>query len=543
MQKAVLSTFSAMVPLPPSLAEAAWPDLLTSLCDSIRPLQLAPYRFKPIREAKPLDGDAMEIELVDLAAEARSLTSAWLIKAIEMMSSWYKELSWPVRVSTFPLVVSRLSECMSVRHLWVTRPSDLPLVDHAPSSSSPSSQQTPQPLYLAEVWRMAARAFVSVVNSGLPSINITTQSLIQQQQQQLATAQGGAAALTLTLPPGSPTSDTWDLLIKSFQMFLVGEGLIPSPPPPGDDEGEEITHLSLLPSFAAAALSSSSSSDDEEVQAMVLDCLGDTVLTSCQFAPLDSRLALIRILERGTHSELMTQDPSPSSSMTMMSQRPTEGGGGVNSSSNSLRFSHLGLSKLYVLCSRGGQDPSPAEQSVRCQLDIAQLALPIFVSRAELILTQYLSRSADEERSRLTTSLDGSDQQPGSIVDGVLVEKARHVLDLVAQLWVSPAVGSSLIASRPHLKPWMDVARARKRPKAPSSSTGGAEASKAATSTPSTQPAGEQTHLLALYGSLCECAASSDPAVRSVASGLLLKIGKDVGLLSGTTSSGQARAE
>ncbi len=56
-----------------------------------------------------------------------------------------------VRVSTFSTVVSCLSECMAVRHL---DPSD-------------------------ELWRSASAAFVTVVQSGLPSINITT--LTQQQ--------------------------------------------------------------------------------------------------------------------------------------------------------------------------------------------------------------------------------------------------------------------------------------------------------------------------------------------------------------------------
>jgi hypothetical protein len=88
---------------------------------------------------------------------------------------------------------------------------------------------------------------------------------------------------------------------------------------------------------------------------------------------------------------------------------------------------------------------------------------------------------------------------------------------------------------RPHLKPWMDVARARKRPKQASASGGGAGEALSSKPPLSHQPAvGEQTHLLALYGPLCECAASRDQAIRAVASSLLLKLGKDVGLLSGT---------
>lgn len=513
MQKGILSAYSAMVPLSSSIAEAAWPDLLSSLCDSIRPLQLAPYRFKPIKEPiKPSDKEIEDQE--DLAAESRSLTSAWLVKAIEIISSWYKELNWPVRVATFPLVISRLSQCMAVKHLYATQASDFPLLDRAPSSTSSSSpsppsgySQQPQPLYIPEVWRAAARAFVSVVQSGLPSINITTQSLIQQQLAASALATSTAAG-----PPSvPPNSETWDLLIRSFQMFLIGEGLDLAP--------ESEPHLAILPSFS----SSSSLPEDDEVQATVLDCLGDTVLTSCQFASLEARLALIKIMEKGTHSLL-----PPNSWAVPQGLNPNGGGGSSHSVNSSLRFSHLGLSKLYVLCSRGGQDPNPAEQSVRCQLDIAQLSLPIFVSRAESILTQYLSM---EGGGRVE-----EEDQPGASHDELLVEKARHVLDLVAQLWVSPSVGSSLVASRPHLKPWMDVARARKRPKQAVGVSGGG-ALEASHKAPA-PPLGEQTHLLALYGPLCECAASSDPTIRTLASGLLLKLGKDVGLLSSAGSVG-----
>lgn len=36
-----------------------------------------------------------------------------------------------------------------------------------------------------------------------------------------------------------------------------------------------------------------------------------------------------------------------------------------------------------------GQDSEPREQSVRCQLEVAQLALPVLVLRAEAILRRY----------------------------------------------------------------------------------------------------------------------------------------------------------
>jgi hypothetical protein len=49
---------------------------------------------------------------------------------------------------------------------------------------------------------------------------------------------------------------------------------------------------------------------------------------------------------------------------------------------------------------------------------------------------------------------------------------------------------------------------------------------------------GEQTHLLALFGALCACAAAPDARVPEGAGQLLLQVGNDVGLLDLSPSSG-----
>ncbi len=41
----------------------------------------------------------------------------------------------------------------------------------------------------------------------------------------------------------------------------------------------------------------------------------------------------------------------------------------------------------------------------------------------------------------------------------------------------------------------------------------------------------EQTHLLALYGALCECVAVRDVCVREAVGAMLLQLGSDVGML------------
>lgn len=58
-----------------------------------------------------------------------------------------------MRVATFPLLVGALSECMACRHL--------------PEGVAAAERDA-----IEDLWRAAARAFVTVVQTGLPSINI-----------------------------------------------------------------------------------------------------------------------------------------------------------------------------------------------------------------------------------------------------------------------------------------------------------------------------------------------------------------------------------
>ncbi len=56
-------------------------------------------------------------------------------------------------MATFPLLVGALSECMACRHL--------------PEGVAAAERDA-----IEDLWRAAARAFVTVVQTGLPSINI-----------------------------------------------------------------------------------------------------------------------------------------------------------------------------------------------------------------------------------------------------------------------------------------------------------------------------------------------------------------------------------
>ena len=85
------------------------------------------------------------------------------------------------------------------------------------------------------------------------------------------------------------------------------------------------------------------------------------VLCCAQFAPTEIRQALIRVIDLGARSPA-------SAAATVHTLLHT-----------TTRFPHLCLSKLYVLCSRGQDSSDPKEQSVRCQLEVAQVGVECVV--------------------------------------------------------------------------------------------------------------------------------------------------------------------
>lgn len=153
----------------------------------------------------------------------------------------------------------------------------------------------------------------------------------------------------------------------------------------------------------AAAGTGGTGGGDFDVQVLVLDCLSDTVLCACQYAPQEVRGALVGLLDAGAAEPMAGEAQAPATQ----------------------RFSHACLSRLNVLCSRGHEAGSGArpgsnssapqsarpsvdggvggaglgglfgggagaaaaaagasvDQSSRCQLEVAQLALPCFLGR------------------------------------------------------------------------------------------------------------------------------------------------------------------
>ncbi|GIL75246.1 hypothetical protein Vretifemale_5026 [Volvox reticuliferus] len=225
--------------------------------------------------------------------EARALSPLWMARVVELLAAWYRDqVSWQVRVATFPLLVGAMSECMACRHL---------LPQHQPQSGSQHPEGPQAQLILAgdlgevqaleELWRAAARGFVTVVQTGLPSINICSHQGQQPQQ---------------VLVPHS----TWPALARAFQMFFLATNLPPLQQPP--QEAQHALSLALAAAGGSSATASyfrrmSTCSEpvvamggtvlpppspeqiaaDFEITMAVLDCLSETVLGSCQHAPIE----------------------------------------------------------------------------------------------------------------------------------------------------------------------------------------------------------------------------------------------------------------
>jgi hypothetical protein len=181
-------------------------------------------------------------------------------------------------------------------------------------------------------------------------------------------------------------------------------------------------------------------------------------------------------------------------------------------------------------------------------LQIAKLAMSMFVARSEAVLRQYAHEEAQRQQQQvagqaaagLASSAEGGGgeaAEPAPLAPTpLLVDKALHVVQLLQGLYVAPAVSDSMVAWRPQLRPWLEVVRARRRQTlaamaAAAGATAGGSPMPRAAGASRTAPSGEQTHLLALYEALCEAAGVQEAGVRGPAVQMLLQVGKDVGLL------------
>lgn len=68
----------------------------------------------------------------------------------------------------------------------------------------------------------------------------------------------------------------------------------------------------------------------------------------------------------------------------------------------SSNFAHVCIRKMYVLCSRGG---GPAADPDGCLLEVARLALPVFMARCDAVLRAY---GEDQARVASTAGQQGA---------------------------------------------------------------------------------------------------------------------------------------
>ncbi|KAG2500662.1 hypothetical protein HYH03_001428 [Edaphochlamys debaryana] len=605
IQRAALAALSAM---PPAITSSnTWPAVLGVLCNMMRPYSTLALRAHaqqaaalqaacvvaqrragggmaappaPSLSSEPPSGlSSLQSSAekgpsgpgsrpaVDPLLEARAMSPVWMARIAELAAAWYRDhVTWQVRVATFPLLVGALSECMATRHLGPQLGAQIAAQQQQAAAAAAAVAQlggggagpaaggafalvlpdcAPEPL--DELWRSATKGFVTVVSTGLPSINICSQGHAQHVQ--------------------VPHS-TWPALARAFTMFLLASGLPHLHQPSVEAQAALAAAAAAAASAgaltprggasgrigegsvgggaaaAAAAAAAEAAAADLELTVAVLDCLSDTVLSSCQHAPVHVRRTLVEVLDAGAASAAAPATagvlPPPAATpgaaaaaalaATVAADRTTpydESGLPPNS-----RLSHVCLNKLYVLCSRGQEPPEQEGRETpvaRAQLEVAQLALPAFISRCEAVLSDFVreearggragagaqpptavaaaaSAAAPSAAAQAPAAAAGAGaggvsppttprRQPpplltsfpatpptaaggGASPASALHDKACHVLELLVQLRVVPAVSDALLPSRPHLRFWLEVSRAvRSGGSAPSPQVAAAAAS------------------------------------------------------------------
>ncbi|BDA41918.1 Protein MON2 homolog [Coccomyxa sp. Obi] len=438
VQKAVFTLLTSMAPVElPQL----WPDLIDLLLNLLKPHQLQP--------SEPANAPDTAAGTSSTNVNKHALSALSMEKVVDILAQLYRDQApWQARADTFAQVVAGLGACMVTRF------------------SCPEEN----------LWRAAAEAFNCVVAAGLPAVNIAYVNAEED-----------------------PPEQAWPSLAASFSAFLLGSHLPTGAPQPSGHEGKEATSNGGVAEVREAAYEGSSASQQEQQQsagerhsdggeslgrasrrssmteqdseqarrdadleAAVLDTLTDSVLTACTCTPPDVVEQFVAIVDGGTVRPLELCLPA---------------------SGASSRFSQLCLRKMYVLCSRGAEASSPQG----CLLQVAQIALPVFLRRVKSILREYrTSKNADR----------------------LQLENCLCCLDTLAAMTLSPAVTDVVLPPGSRLKA---LVRAR-RPD-------GAVAYR------------ERAHLLILYEDLVACVASRELRVRTAVQALLTLAGEELGLV------------
>lgn len=301
VQAAVLAALPGILP-PPSVA--GWDVVVELLCTQLQP---------PDGAQLTVDGEATQ-EL--------SIRYIWLREVSERTLQVYKtHMPWEIRARSFQALVAALLPGIALR--WV---------EPAAESIAP----------------LLVRDFCALTNMGLPAVHIAA---VQENSSSVPTVRSlhlphlaaivrhitvcletRALALawfvSLCRPRGVCVShpmvcadlqNVWETLVAAFHACLHPPGQ-----PPRPDSAKKHEAVSQ-----ATAESPSNRAEENKLQALVLDCLTDTILTSCGSSQHAAREQLISILD-----DACTQ-PGPAAVPCAE------------------RLSHLSLRKMFVLCSRG----------------------------------------------------------------------------------------------------------------------------------------------------------------------------------------------
>lgn len=231
---------------------------------------------------------------------------------------------------------------------------------------------------------------------------------------------------------------------------------------------------------------------DAELELSVLDTLTDGILsTTPSIGTLGVKRRLISVVDRGIIRPRALSIPQ------------------ATTGSN---FSHVCVRKMYVLCSRatgaaGGSshtvdrrstDDHERRRSSDGTLEVARLALPLFLFRADSMLRAFAEES-----------------KPGPLGDGPPIDRPRLdeimcILEVAASMTLAPEVADAALP--PLDEPVGAVVSAlRARPEVAARGR-------------------ERTHLLLLYSALCECIVCKEPRVREMVRDVLGLAGAELGL-------------
>jgi hypothetical protein len=347
--------------------------------------------------------------------------------------------------------------------------------------------------------------FNSIVPIGLPSLCAASETAA-------GTKKRSSSSITLTQ---QDIDDAWAALAESFENFLLGSGVdivgnnnfdsiqCPNLSPTSSSftnstsnvdefvkEGSRRNsgvHIDSLPTAEQQQLLRS----DTDLEASVLDTLTDAVLTRCSTAPPPAQRRLVAIVDAGCARLHIVAIPGSSSGST---------------------FRQICLRKMYVLCARStGNSTSTTSTTITdamsteasCQLTIARIALPMFLSRCDSLLRNYIEIPPPSRGDFGAASpINGTTPRPK-------IEEVMCVLEVLATMTLAPGVVDAALPDNEWIT---DVVKSlRARPDA-------------------AQRGRERSHLLLVYPALCGCISAREVRVREMVKDILQLAGAELGL-------------